>query len=163
FSLRVSITGQGKCAATLRRQGRSGSLPGSIAVDVEKHRTLLFAADMEGSRQMLGKCTVLPMDTQMGPAGTGVGLPSLDPPEEEQTGWRMTPPVGRNGSGGVWDGTPGLSRSIEALIYPALDKFHTMVTWNGQNFGAFATGWETYHSPLVNVSVRPTPAPVVDA
>jgi hypothetical protein len=132
-------------------------------VDVEKHRTLLFAADMEGSRQMLGKCTVLPMDTQLGPAGTGVVLPSLDPPEEEQTGWRMTPAVGRSGGPGVWDGTPGLSRSIEAMIFPALDKLHTMVTWSGQNFAAFSTSWENYHSPLVNVSVRPAPTPVVDA
>src|SRR5262245_28650523 len=134
-------------------------------MDVEKHRTLLSVADLEGSRQMLGRCTVITVDTQLGSAGTGLVLPGQDADEDTTTGWRITSPVGRFNQVHTWDGTGDRSRAraIEAMIFPNLNKTHTMVTWDGQNFAAFCTEWENQNSPLVNLSARPSPTPVVDA
>ena len=106
-------------------------------MDFEKHRTLLFASNLEASQQMLGRCLVTDMDTVFGPAGTGVALPPGVGEDDEPSpaGVQITPTVGRFPHFGVWDGQPGMSRAIEAMIFPYLDKTHTMVTWKGQNFG----------------------------
>jgi hypothetical protein len=136
-------------------------------MDVEQHRTLLSAADLEGSRQMLGRCTVTTVDTTFGPAGMGLVLPGSGADEDDPrtTGWRITSPVGRFNQVHTWDGTGDRSRAraVEAMIFPNLNKTHTMVTWDGQNFAAFCTEWENQNSPLVNLIARPAPTPIVDA
>lgn len=124
----------------------------------EKHRTLLFADDLETSRMILRGCRV---------AGPQEGQEMILPCEEDApvNGYRMTGPIGRFNQVSIWDGKgdPARSRSVEALIFPLLDKTHTMVTWEGQNFAAFCTQWENQHSPLVAMSPRPEPTVVVDA
>jgi hypothetical protein len=124
----------------------------------EKHRTLLFADDLETSRMILRSCRV---------AGPQEGQEMIVPCEEEgpTTGHRMTGPIGRLGQVHVWDGKgdPSRMRTVEALIFPLLDKTHTMATWDGQNFAAFCTAWENQHSPLVATSPRPEPTVVVDS
>jgi len=133
-------------------------------MDVEKNRTLFFADNLEFSRQALGRCTVATVGTMIGPAGSAIILPDAAPEADPPAaGWRQEPAVGRFDGLRMWDGQPGLSRTIEAYIFPNLQKSHTMVTWQGQNFGAFATQWENQHSPLVNPSIRPEPTPVIDA
>jgi hypothetical protein len=133
-------------------------------MEVEKHRTLLFADYLEESRQMLGRCTITPVDTAIGPAGTAIWLPGQgDDDDSQPAGARITPLIGRFPRIGIWNGEPGMSRSIEAMIFPYFNKSHTMVTWKGQNFAAFSTEWENHHSPLVNPSARPEPTPIIDA
>ncbi len=126
----------------------------------EKHRTLLFADDLETSRMILRGCRVA------GPQGQDMILPGHACEEEgPKTGYRMSGPIGRFNRVSVWDGKgdPSRSRTVEALIFPSMDKTHTMVTWEGQNFAAFCTAWENFHSPLVAMSPRPRPTVVVDA
>ena len=81
-------------------------------MDFEKHRTLLFASNLEASQQMLGRCLVTDMDTVFGPAGTGVALPPGVGEDDEPSpaGVQITPTVGRFPHFGVWDGQPGMSR-----------------------------------------------------
>jgi hypothetical protein len=127
----------------------------------EKHRTLLFADDLETSRLILRGCRVAALE-----GGQDFIVPGHTCDDDgPATGHRMTGPIGRLGQGRAWDGKgdPSLKRALEALIFPHLDKTHTVVTWDGQNFEAFCTEWENQHSPLVAMSPRPEPTVVVDS
>ena len=127
----------------------------------EKHRTLLFADDLETSRLTLGACRF-----EGGKPGEEFVIPGRYCDDDDPaTGNRITGPVGRFGERRVWDGQgdPSRMRAVEAMVFPELGKTRTVVTWNGQNFAAFCTQWENQHSPLVAMSPHPEPTVVVDS
>src|SRR5688500_6998930 len=126
----------------------------------EKHRTLLFADDLETSRLTLGACRF-----EGGKQGEDFFvIPGRYCDDDDSgTGQRITGPVGRFGERRVWDGQgdPSRKRALEAMVFPQLGKTRTAVTCKGQNFAAVCTQWENQQCPLVAMSPHPEPTVVV--
>jgi hypothetical protein len=138
-------------------------------MDIQKHRSLVFADSYSATGGTPMRCLTdaagnpMTVITPDGVDGTMM-LPFGDEPPPDPAGsLQIVPSVGRFPGYGTWDSKePGISQSIQAVIFPNVAKSFQMVTWKGQNFGVVSTGWENFHSPLVNPSVRPSPMPVVD-
>ncbi|HEY2410613.1 MAG TPA: hypothetical protein VGI40_00140 [Pirellulaceae bacterium] len=139
-------------------------------MDVEKHRSLVFVDNISaGYGSMPFRCVRDGAGNQMtvittdGISGDVIMPYDDDSPPDPSAGLQIVPSVGRFPRTLIgWDGQPGMSRQIEAMIFPDLARTHTMVTWKGQNFEVVSTEWENQNSPLVNPSLRPEPTPLID-
>ncbi|MEX2176510.1 MAG: hypothetical protein WD872_19250 [Pirellulaceae bacterium] len=119
---------------------------------VDKHRTFLFELDVPGFGNGFPTHCGRPREGRLvidGVGGPGEGKMILygTDPAPEPTNPQGFQVVGRSTVAG-WNGQPGNFYRFDALTFPDLRDF-TMMTWKDQNFGAFATEWEHWNSPIL--------------